>query len=61
MTLCTFVCIRNLDIEDNRYYNRAYQLYDGALLFSCYTQHALRSTIFKSNKVTELDIETADS
>ena len=34
--------IRNLDIEPNKFYNRAHRLYDTALLTGCYTQHALR-------------------
>ena len=33
--------LRNLDIEANKFYDRAPQLYDGALLTRCNTQHAL--------------------
>ena len=33
--------LRNLDIEANKLYDRAHQLYDAALLTWCYTQHAL--------------------
>ena len=31
----------NLDIEANKFYDRAHWLYDAALLTGCYTQHAL--------------------
>ena len=34
--------LRNLDIEANKFYDRAHRLYDAALLTPCYTQHALR-------------------
>ena len=37
------LCI--LDIEDNRFYDRNYQMYEAALMTRCYTQHALRSFI----------------
>ena len=37
--------LRNLKIEANKLYDRAHQLYDAALLTSCYTQHALRPYI----------------
>ena len=37
--------LRNLDIEANKFYDRAHQLYDAALLTWCYTQHALRPYI----------------
>ena len=33
--------LRNLDIEANKFYDRAHRLYDAALLTQCYTQHAL--------------------
>ena len=36
---------RNLDIEANTFYDRAYRLYDAALLTQCHTQHALRPYI----------------
>ena len=42
----------NLDIEANKFYDRAHGLYDTALLTSCYTQHALRPYIdFKINHI----------
>ena len=31
----------NLDIEANKFYDRAHRLYDAAILTRCYTQHAL--------------------
>ena len=31
----------NLDVEANKFYERAHRLYDAALLTACYTQHAL--------------------
>ena len=31
----------NLDIEANKFYDRAHRLYDAAILTQCYTQHAL--------------------
>ena len=34
--------LRNLDIEANKFYDRAHRLYDAAILTRCYTQHALR-------------------
>ena len=37
--------LHNLDIEANKFYDRAHRLYDAALLTQCYTQHALRSYI----------------
>ena len=33
--------LRNLDIEANKFYDRAHRLYDAAILTLCYTQHAL--------------------
>ena len=33
--------LRHLDIEANKFYDRAHRLYDAALLTWCYTQHAL--------------------
>ena len=37
--------LRNLDIEADKFYDRAHRLYDAALLTRCYTQHALRPYI----------------
>ena len=37
--------LRNLDIEVNKFYDRAHRLYDAILLTWCYTQHALRPYI----------------
>ena len=37
--------LRNLDIEANKFYDRAHRLYDAALPTRCYTQHALRPYI----------------
>ena len=37
--------LRNLDIEANKFYDRAHRLYDAALLTRCYTQHALQPYI----------------
>ena len=37
--------LRNLDIEANKFYDRAHRLYDAAILTLCYTQHALRPYI----------------
>ena len=34
--------LRNLDIEANKFYDRAHRPYDAAILTRCYTQHALR-------------------
>ena len=34
--------LSNLDIEANKFYDRAHRLYDAAILTRCYTQHALR-------------------
>ena len=31
----------SLDIETNKFYDRAHQFYDATLLTRCYTQHAL--------------------
>ena len=33
--------LRNLDIEADKFYDRAHQLYEAALLTWCYTQHDL--------------------
>ena len=33
--------LRNLDIDANKFYDRAHRLYDAAILTPCYTQHAL--------------------
>ena len=35
----------NLDIEANKFFDRAHRLYDAALLTQCYTQYALRPCI----------------
>ena len=35
----------NLDIEANKFYDRAHRLYDAAILTQCYTQHALQPYI----------------
>ena len=37
--------LRNLDIEANKFYDRAHRLYDAAILTWFYTQHALRPYI----------------
>ena len=37
--------LRNLDIEANKYYDRAHRLYDAAILTGCYTHYALRPYI----------------
>ena len=37
--------LRNLDIEANKFYDRAHRLYDAAILTQCYTQHALQPYI----------------
>ena len=37
--------LRNLDIEANKFYDRAHRLYDAEILTQCYTQHALRPYI----------------
>ena len=37
--------LHNLDIEANKFYDRAHRLYDAALLTGSYTQHALRPYI----------------
>ena len=34
-----------MDIESNKFYDKAYRLYDAAILTMCYTQHALRPYI----------------
>ena len=34
-----------MDIEANKFYDNAHQLYDAAILTRCYTQHALLSYI----------------
>ena len=33
--------LRNLNIEANKFYDRAHRLYDAAIFTRCYTQHAL--------------------
>ena len=46
MTLLRFVTLSsNLDIEANKFYARAHQLYNAALHKKCYTQYALRPHI----------------
>ena len=37
--------LRNLDIEANKFYERAHRLYDAAILTLYYTQHALQPYI----------------
>ena len=37
--------LHNLDIEANKFYDRADRFYDAALLTQCYTQHALQPYI----------------
>ena len=37
--------LRNLGIEDNKFYDRAHRLYDAAILTWCYTHYALRPYI----------------
>ena len=37
--------LRNLDIEANKFNDRAHRLYDAKILTQCYTQHALRPYI----------------
>ena len=37
--------LRNLDIEANKFYDRAHRLYDAAILTQCDTQHAFRPYI----------------
>ena len=37
--------LRNLDIEANKFYDRAHRIYDAAILTRCYTQHALQPFI----------------
>ena len=37
--------LRNLDIEANKFYDRAHRLYDAAILTRCSTQHAIRPLI----------------
>ena len=37
--------LRNLDIEANKFYDRAHRIYDAAILTQCYTQHALQPFI----------------
>ena len=37
--------LRKLDDEANKFYDRKHNLYEAALLTSCYTQHALRPNI----------------
>ena len=45
--------LRNLDIEANKFYDRAHRLYDATLLTWCYTKHALRPNIdSKINHIT---------
>ena len=37
--------LRNVDIEANKFYDRAHRHYDATLLTMCYTQHALHPYI----------------
>ena len=46
--------LRKLDIEANKFHDRAHRLYDAALLTRCYTQHALRRYI--DSEIIILDI-----
>ena len=39
--------LHNLDIEVNKFFDRAYRLYDAELLTKCYTQHDLQSFTLK--------------
>ena len=44
--------LRDLDIEADKFYDRAHRLYDAAILTRCYTQHALRPYIdFEINHI----------
>ena len=45
LVILSISSLRNLVIEANKFYDRAHQLYDAALLTHCYTQHALRPYI----------------
>ena len=48
--------LRNLEIEANKFYDRAHRLYDAAILTRCYTQHALRPYIdSKINHIRHLN------
>ena len=38
--------LRNLDIEANKFYDRAHRRYDAALINRCYTRHTLRPYIY---------------
>ena len=52
VTLSIF-SLPNLDIEANKFYERAHRLYDAALRTWCYTQHALLPYIdFKMNHIS---------
>ena len=39
----------SLDTEANKFYDRTNRLYDAALLTRCYTQHALRPSIYRNS------------
>ena len=43
------MALSHLDIEANKFYDRAHRLYDAAILTRCYTQHALRPYIDSEN------------
>ena len=44
--------LRKLNIEANKFYDRAHRLYDAAILTRCYTQHALRPYIdYEINRI----------
>ena len=45
LVILSISSLRNLDIEANKFYDRAHRLYDAAILTRCYTQHALRPYI----------------
>ena len=54
VTLKSVSSLRNLDIEANKFYDRAHRLYDAAILIRCYTQHALR--LYIDSEIIILDI-----
>ena len=45
LSTLTIAELCSLDTEANRFYDRNHQIYDAALLTSCYAQHALRPFI----------------
>ena len=47
--------LRSLNTEANRFHDRNHEIYDAALLTTCYTQHALRPCIdSESNNIRRL-------